>query len=163
MQIATYDRDAAVSYAHRYVLNPNPAYYNFDKIGGDCTNFASQCLYAGFPQMNYAADGWYYRNLNSRSPSWTGVEFLRNFLVRGKATPGPRATEVALNGPEDLAPLRAGDLIQLSFDGAGYGHTLVVVETGGKDGILIATRSYARDYYPLLNYTFVKARGLLII
>ena len=42
-----YDREAAVAYAHRWAFGRNPAYSNFDGMGGDCTNFASQCLYAG--------------------------------------------------------------------------------------------------------------------
>ena len=47
MTLRPYDRQAAVAYAHRWAYLRNPAFYNFDKLGGDCTNFASQCLYAG--------------------------------------------------------------------------------------------------------------------
>jgi hypothetical protein len=36
-----YDRSAAVAYAHKWAYSRNPAYYNYDKLGGDCTNFAS--------------------------------------------------------------------------------------------------------------------------
>ena len=37
-----YDRRRAVEYALRWALSRNPEYYNFDNIGGDCTNFRSE-------------------------------------------------------------------------------------------------------------------------
>lgn len=48
-----YDRARAVAYARRWALERNPAYLNFDGLGGDCTNFVSQCLYAGCGVMNF--------------------------------------------------------------------------------------------------------------
>ena len=47
MKIIDYNRRAAVAYARRWAFARNPKYYNFDKLGGDCTNFASQCIYGG--------------------------------------------------------------------------------------------------------------------
>ena len=71
-----YNRQAAVAYAHRWAFGRNPAYSNFDGMGGDCTNFASQCLYAGTGIMNFTPTyGWYYLSLNDRAPAWTGVEW----------------------------------------------------------------------------------------
>ena len=52
MQLLSYDREAAVAYARRFALSRNPAYYDFSDLGGDCTNFASQCIYAGAGIMN---------------------------------------------------------------------------------------------------------------
>ncbi|HOA54831.1 MAG TPA: amidase domain-containing protein, partial [Clostridiales bacterium] len=61
--IKPYDRDKAVRYAHRWAYERNPAYYDFEKLGGDCTNFASQCIYAGSGIMNHTpVYGWYYIN-----------------------------------------------------------------------------------------------------
>ena len=55
------------------------------RFGGDCTNFVSQCIYAGSNVMNYDKNnGWYYNNTNDRAPSWSGVEFLYNFLTKNK-------------------------------------------------------------------------------
>ena len=51
--ILPYDRGAAVHYAHRWAYDRNPAYYDFSELGGDCTNFASQCLYAGSGVMDH--------------------------------------------------------------------------------------------------------------
>lgn len=46
MNSRLYDRFSAISYAKRWALARNPKYYNFDSIGGDCTSFVSQCLFA---------------------------------------------------------------------------------------------------------------------
>ena len=48
-----YDRRAAVAYAHQWAYGRNPDFYDYEEIGGDCTNFASQCLYAGTGVMNF--------------------------------------------------------------------------------------------------------------
>ena len=55
-----YNRTAAVEYANRWAYFRNPEFYDFSAIGGDCTNFVSQCLYAGCGVMNYAREnGWF--------------------------------------------------------------------------------------------------------
>ena len=38
-----YDRARAVRYAHRWAYGRNPRFYDYEELGGDCTNFASQC------------------------------------------------------------------------------------------------------------------------
>ena len=56
-----YNRERAVEYAHKWAFSRNPRYYDFQNIGGDCTNFASQVIYAGCGEMNYTPTfGWYY-------------------------------------------------------------------------------------------------------
>ena len=82
MRIFEYDRVAAVEYARKWAFARNPAYYDFTRIGGDCTNFASQCLFAGSGVMNYTPTfGWFYRSANDRSAAWTGVEYFYRFLI----------------------------------------------------------------------------------
>lgn len=118
-----YNRRRAVAYANRWAYERNPAYYDFSGIGGDCTNFVSQCLYAGSGIMNYTPEvGWYYINVNERSPSWTGVNFLYEFLVNNN-TRGPYAIEVPISA------VMPGDVIQLRNKERFY-HSLFVVETG---------------------------------
>ena len=54
-----YDRGATTAYARRWALGRNPAYYDFTELGGDCTNFVSQCLFAGSGVMNLTpVTGW---------------------------------------------------------------------------------------------------------
>ena len=77
MLIHPYDRAAAVLYAHQWAYGRNPAFYDYENLGGDCTNFASQCIYAGSGIMNFTPTyGWYYIDANQKSPSWTGVPYL---------------------------------------------------------------------------------------
>ena len=57
--IRPYRRDRAVTYARTWALDRNPLYIDFSGQGGNCTNFASQCVLAGSCAMNYTADyGW---------------------------------------------------------------------------------------------------------
>lgn len=144
-----YNREAAVAYAHQWAYSRNPRYLNFQGIGGDCTNFVSQCLYAGGAVMNYTKTfGWYYISSNNRAPAWTGVQYLYNFLMRKNMTKGPYGKEV------DMEEIEPGDIIQLS-SGDIFHHTLFVVRAEGKktaDNILIATHSLDSDYRPLSTY-----------
>lgn len=153
-----YERRAAVRYARRWAYGRNPAFYDYEKIGGDCTNFASQCLYAGGGVMNFADPfGWYYIDSNQKSASWTGVVYLYDFLTRSERSVGPIAREV------ELQDIRPGDLVQLSFDGETYQHTPVVVfarEPKNLGDILIAAHSYDALDRPLDSYTFQKIRFL---
>ncbi len=80
-----YSRQKAVDYALKWALFRNPQYYSFDKIGGDCTNFVSQCLFHGGIMMNFYKYGWFYNSLNSRAPAWTGVDELFDFGVNNKS------------------------------------------------------------------------------
>ncbi|MCX7842181.1 MAG: amidase domain-containing protein [Clostridia bacterium] len=158
--VVPYDRVKAVQYAHRWALGRNPRYYNFDGFGGDCTNFASQVIYAGSGVMNYKpVYGWYYINANKRSPSWTGVNFLYNFLVANTGV-GPFAERV------DVKDVKPGDIVQLSFQGGNrYDHSPVIVVTGAVpsvDNILIAAHTYDRDMYPLTEYSWKEIRFIHI-
>ena len=66
------------------MFNYNPNFYNFSSIGGDCTNFVSQCILAGDKKMDYALNGWFYNSINSRSPSWTSVEEFWKYGLKSK-------------------------------------------------------------------------------
>lgn len=151
-----YDRAKAVAYAHKWAFGRNPAYYDFENIGGDCTNFASQCIYAGGGVMNFTPTfGWYYVSAARRAPAWTGVEYLWNFLTRDKRSAGPYGR------PCQLSELEPGDIVQLSFDGQTYTHCPVVVSaTPGE--ILIAAHTYDADNRPLSSYDYRKLRCLHI-
>ena len=150
----TYNRDAAVAYAKKWALSRNPAFYDFSNVGGDCTNFASQCIYAGANVMNYTRDvGWYYRSATDRAAAWTGVEYMYRFLTKNSGR-GPYATEMQL---EYAQP---GDIIQLSFDYTLFSHTIVVIETYPQ--ILIAAHSEDSLYRPLDTYPYTRVRLLHI-
>lgn len=143
-----YNRNQAAAYAHRWAFDRNPRYLDFSKMGGDCTNFVSQCLLAGGLPMNYKKDlGWYYNSAHDRAPAWSGVQYLYNFLVKDKKA-GPSAREIP------LAQAEIGDVIQLSFDGYSFRHSLFVVRADSANpyGMLVATHSDDSDYRPFSSY-----------
>ncbi|WKZ28763.1 MAG: amidase domain-containing protein [Patescibacteria group bacterium] len=85
-----YDRIKARDYAVRYAKNPNPrvAYCGLrDGTPADCTNFASQTLWAGGVPMDYTGSddrGWWYRYgciPTGSSKSWRQVNRLVSYLV----------------------------------------------------------------------------------
>ena len=155
-----YRRGAAVRYAHRWAYGRNPAFYDYESIGGDCTNFASQCLLAGGAVMNFTPTfGWYYIDANQKAPAWTGVQYLYQFLTREEFSPGPVAALCA------LADLRPGDIVQISFDGTSFRHSPVVVSVGAvpaPQNILVAAHSFDADYRPLSTYAYELLRPLHI-
>lgn len=148
-------RARAVAYAHRWAFSRNPEYANFDLMGGDCTNFVSQCLYAGCRVMNFTPDvGWYYQSLNDRSAAWTGVQYLFTFLTTNLG-PGPYGSMLPL---EDAEP---GDIIQLSFNGSRYAHSLLVTQAGARpDASNIMLTSHTLDAHnrPLMTYPYQELR-----
>ena len=150
-----YNRQNAVEYARKWAFSRNPLFYNFAGIGGDCTSFISQCIYAGCCEMNYQpGNGWYYRNLEDRSPSWSGVSFFYQFMVTNQLN-GPYAVESYAGG------LELGDVIQLQNNMGRFYHTLLV--TGFEDGTYLVS-AHTDDAYNrrLDTYQYADARYLHI-
>lgn len=154
-----YNREQAAAYARQWAYRRNPDYFDFSEIGGDCTNFASQCLFAGSGVMNYTpVFGWFYITANNRTPSWTGVEELYNFLV-GNSGPGPQGRVVPLSS------IQLGDIVQLKFEpGARFDHSPVVIDPGmGTPAtVLIAAHSRDSSCRPIATYTYVDIRPIHI-
>jgi hypothetical protein len=159
MKEVSYHREKTIEYAEKWAYSRNPAYYNFDSLGGDCTNFVSQCIYAGSGTMNYdKVKGWYYKSANDRSPSWTGVEFLYKFLTNNKGI-GPYAEKTDENG------VNKGDLIQLSFNGETFSHSLLIVDIvdlHATKQIYVATHTYDSYGRSLNSYTYKTLRYIHI-
>ena len=154
-----YNRQKAVDYAKKWAYSRNPQYYDFQNLGGDCTNFASQVIYTGCGVMNYTpVYGWYYISLNNRTPSWTGVNQLYEFLTKNTAE-GPRGTLIP------LSEVQPGDIIQLDFQGDdSFDHTPVVTDAGSgtPDTILVAAHTNDAACRPLSSYNYKKYRALKI-
>lgn len=151
-----YNRENAVAYARKFAFSQNSRFGNFAGIGGNCTNFVSQCIYAGGCEMNYKPTfGWYYISLDERSPSWTGVEYFFNFITQN-ADVGPFG-RVATRDEIEI-----GDVIQLGRNEEGYYHTLIAVGFDGED-VLVAAQTdnaYAR---PLSTYDYDYQRYIKIL
>lgn len=151
-----YNRKKAVAYAKKWAYSRNPAYYNFDPVGGDCTSFVSQCIYAGSKVMNYQKDvGWYYNSGNDKSSSWTGVEFLYKFLINNKGK-GPFAIQTEA--------IEDGDVAQISFDGIKFAHSLLIVKAE-KDNLeesQVSTHTFDSYGRKISSYNFKKIRFMHI-
>ncbi|MCQ6562550.1 amidase domain-containing protein [Paenibacillus mendelii] len=120
-----YRRDLAAAYADRWWNEANPAYENFDV---NCTNYVSQCLFAGQAPMNYTgkrAAGWWYRGRSGGREQWSYSWAVSNALqlhLSAARRDGLRATVV--DSPEQLA---LGDVIVYDWGGDGrYQHSTVV-------------------------------------
>ncbi len=106
--------------------------------------------------MNYTPIyGWFYNNANDRTASWTGVEYLYNFLINNGGA-GPFAEET------DLKNLQIGDIVQLGRANGDFYHSPVVVGFS-RGQILVAAHSYDAFNKPLNSYNFAVARGVHIL
>ena len=153
MNTKSYDRKSAINYAKKWALSRNPQYYNFDSVGGDCTSFVSQCLFAGSKIMNYNSEnGWFYKNGYNKSPSWSGVEFLYKFLINNKGY-GPRGKEVSKND------IQTGDIAQLSFSGQKFEHSLLILDPSI---LSVAAHTYDVLGKRISEYNFSKIRFIHI-
>ena len=114
-----YDALEAVKYAERYW---NDHHFAYPVFANDCTNFISQCLYAGGAKMHGESrtSGWWIRN-GSWSYSWTTAHALYLYLKHAKS--GLRGVFVS-----DPRELLLGDIICYDFEGDGrFNHTTIVV------------------------------------
>lgn len=146
-----YDREKAVGYAREWAFKRNPKYLDFEKLGGDCTNFASQCVYAGSGVMNHTKTfGWYYYSADDRAPAWTGVEYFYNFLTSNKGE-GPYGSEA------DESEAEPGDIVQLGNSEGSFYHSPVI--TSVRNGrIYVAAHSFDAYDRPLSSYIYDRAR-----
>lgn len=158
-----YDRQRAVEYAQRWALSRNPLFSDFTGLGGNCTNFVSQCIYAGCGVMNYTPTfGWFYRSPNDRAPAWTGVNELFSFLTgapdfaNANGGTGPYASDA-----RTARQIELGDVIQLANENGSFYHTLII--SGFTEGdILVCAHSDDALNRPLSTYRYASLRILHI-
>ncbi|MBQ9384203.1 MAG: amidase domain-containing protein [Ruminiclostridium sp.] len=155
MTVYELDTEKSVEYAKTWAFGRNPDFHTFDLLGGDCTNFVSQCIYAGGAVMNYTPDtGWYYLSAFDRAAAWTGVEYFYRFMVNNTGA-GPFGKETALRNAS------AGDVIQLCMEDGCY-HSLFVVDI--RDGVpYVAAHTNDAFDRPLYSYGYDEARCIHII
>ncbi|MEC0229642.1 amidase domain-containing protein [Paenibacillus alba] len=123
-----YNRPKVVEYAETWWEKPNPKFEEFEV---DCTNFVSQCLFAGGAPMDYTGKrdlGWWYAGRRGHqelwSFSWAVANSLQSFLSHSRK--GLHGHVV--HDPRELQP---GDTISYDWDGDGrFQHNVIVI---GKD------------------------------
>lgn len=155
--VKEYNRREAVAYAQRWALAKNPNFGYFGGIGGDCTNYISQCILAGGGVMNYNyIKGWYFRSMTDRSPSWTSVSYLQSFLLRGDNGVGAFAQIC------ELGEVEIGDIIQLRQNKTHFNHSLIVSDIIGGQ-IFVCAHSNDALNRPLNSYNALALMPLHII
>lgn len=136
--MGTYNRDAAAAYAIQFTdTRSGFDKYNQDGFGyidpekngknsGDCTNFASQCLWAGgHPMMGAWTNTTPYFRPGTGTTTWNGTDSLRNFLINtGWA-----------EHVDSKSQLKRGDLVySVSKKTGEYKHVVVVCRDVEEDG-----------------------------
>lgn len=156
-----YDRHKAVEYAFLWWDKRNPLFFDFDELGGDCTNFVSQCLFFGGIEMDFTQYGWYYRSLEKRAPSWTGVEEFFNFATNNTGAVGVKAKITTMQNVD------IGDIVQLKLRGEDrFHHSLIITKIVGEknfDNIFLTSHSYDAINKPISHYFVEDIRFLKIL
>ena len=158
-----YQNDRAVEYARTWALSRNPLFIDFTGIGGNCTNFVSQCVLAGSCVMNRTPDfGWYYISESDRAPAWSSVEYFYDFMTGVPAFAsqnggvGPYAVEVPRR---NAVP---GDAVQFADAEGDWYHTVIISAIENGEIYVCAQSNDALDR-PLSSYNFATARFLHIM
>ena len=148
-----YNRSEAVNYAREWSHGRNKGYYSYGKVGGDCTNYSSQCVYAGgipmdedWKSFQYEKSIWgivlnpiaWFEN-NDRytwdvSPAWSTVskqyEYFSNHYCGGI---------VEISNPDEIAEaisnnvILPGDLMYFK-NNAGLHHSVIITKV--EDGMI---------------------------
>lgn len=160
--VIPYNRENAVAYARRFALRRNPIFDDYTGIGGDCTNFVSQSVYAGTCVMNSTPEfGWYYVSPEDRAPAWSSVEFFYDFITGAPSF----SAENGGTGPFGREVLRRqaelGDVVQLADESGDFYHTLIITKITPEDIFISAHTNDALDR-PLSSYNYAMARFIKI-
>jgi hypothetical protein len=151
-----YSPAAAAAYAKKYATEStsNRLFYTAYKDGHelDCTNFASQCVWAGYGgyvagnltqtksnimnKVRMTENDWYGR-IGGGATNWENVRAFFNYMVSSK-TFGPQGKSEYSSGDNNPhlyynispASINVGDVIQFWADGK-YCHSTIVSEKNG--------------------------------
>ncbi|GGG24095.1 amidase domain-containing protein [Paenibacillus abyssi] len=144
----SYRRELAAAYADHWWDKPNPSYEEFEV---NCTNYVSQCLFAGKAPMNYTGRrelGWWYQGRDNGkewwSYSWAVSNALQSLLAASKGQ-GLRAQLV-----QSADQLALGDVIVYDWNGDGrYQHSTIVTafDTNGMPLVNANTVSSRHRYW----------------
>lgn len=144
-----YDRAKAVQYADTWWEKGNPAYIEFEV---DCSNYISQCLFAGGAPMHYTGKrdlGWWYKGrYNGQelwSYSWAVAHGLQRYLILNRN--GLTAQEVP---QADM--LQLGDVISYDWDGNGRFQHSTIVTAKDENGMPLVNAHTTSSYHRYWSY-----------
>ncbi len=149
---SAYERVKAIRYAELWWNDFNPTFAN---LHDDCTNFISQCLFAGRLPMASAASrasGWWYQigRANENEPwsySWAISQLLYHYLTH----------QIGAKRVASAKELKMGDLIFYDWDGSGrFHHTAIVTDFDEYGDPVVNAHSDASYHRP---YTYFDSRA----
>ncbi len=162
----TYNREKAVAYAEQYCHERNPLWYNFTDEGGNCQNYASQCLLEGGIEMDYyGEEQWkcyvedpdYEPEINEeetaygRTRSWVNVGYFYNYAKWNE----DKGLVADVNA--NLYYAQPGDIILVGNEGPA--HTVIVSKVVNGH-ILVDSNSIDMKDYPIEAYTYT---GIMLV
>ena len=121
-----FSRFAMKSYQNNWALSRNPIWADYTGLGGDCQNYASQVIKAGGAPFDESGSyKWYWYSDANRSPSWTGVISMQNY-IRYNSGLGPNGKFVS-----SASTLLTGDMVHIDLNSNGtYDHAVVIYNPG---------------------------------
>lgn len=161
-----YNREKAVAYAEQYCHERNPLWYNFTDEGGNCQNYASQCLLEGGIEMDYyGEEQWkcyvedpdYEPEINEeetaygRTRSWVNVGYFYNYAKWNE----DKGLVADVNA--NLYYAQPGDIILVGNEGPA--HTVIVSKVVNGH-ILVDSNSIDMKDYPIEAYTYI---GIMLV
>ncbi|ADM68569.1 hypothetical protein GMA19_00721 [Paenibacillus polymyxa E681] len=146
-----YRREEAAAYADQWWDSFNPEFEGFDV---DCTNYISQCLFAGGAPIHYTGkreSGWWYKGRVAGRELWSYSWAVSNSLERYLGSSSWGLTAEQVSRPEQLM---LGDVIFYDWDGDGtFQHSTVVTafDAGGMPLVNAHTVSSRHRYWDYKN------------
>ena len=134
---AAYNGTNAAEYAKKYTETANPIFYNAGDWQGNCANFTSQCIWAGFggsgqsdvSNRRFMTSQWYGGD-GGGSPAWESVVNFWNYATNssGSGSKGLHGTVA-----KSILQLKPGGIIQTRQQGANdaeeaFSHSLLLVD-----------------------------------
>lgn len=149
-RIAGYNAIAARNYAYRNYNTQNKAYNYYGSNGGDCTNFVSQCLYAGgmketIPSrvpngINGTSSYWYSLKPNV-STAWIRVADFHSYWA-------PKVPDANYEGDTTVSRNgKVGDVVQIRYAGTlKRWHTMIITKKDSKQVYLSGHTTNRKDH-----------------
>ncbi len=166
-----YDREAAVAYARAHAGERSGDWHDYSNEGGNCQNFASQCLLAGGIPMDGAGDAkwyWYGEALSDGSEtagcalSWINVDGFRAYARDNRGEGLAAVVDAGYFSGEK------GDLIMMGTP-EDWNHVVVISEVvkdeNGKavDYLICSNTTDVRDFpvsaYPSAGRSLIRILG----
>ena len=158
-----YDRQAVVDYAHLHAQQRSEDWADYGRYGGNCQNYASQCLLAGGIPMDISGNAvwkWYgttpngYATPYGRSASWSSVESFRDYARRNRGY----GLAALVDAPYYSG--QPGDLLEMGL-GDAWKHTVIITglvadSAGNTVDYLVDSNTADLRNYPAGAYSYTK-------